>query len=114
MGFVNTYEVSIFLKEVVMRESYELVMDEKKNPLQRLPKAQRFQVMVFLSAMWSTVFCLAIGSYAYWGELILGHVALGSGVLITALTFGTVSRRTRRDLYQGNDGTAKYDDISGG
>jgi hypothetical protein len=50
-----------------MRERHEVVRDEKKNPLQRLPKAQRLQVMVFLSAMWTTVFCLAIGSYAYWG-----------------------------------------------
>jgi hypothetical protein len=107
MGFVNTFKTVNFMKECVMRESYELVMDEKKNPLQRLPKAQRFQVMVFLSSMWTTVFCLAIGSYAYWGELILGHVALGSGVLITALTFRTVSKRTHRDLDQGNDGTAK-------
>lgn len=97
-----------------MRKSYELIMDENKNPLQGLPKAQRFQIMVFLSAMWTTVFCLAIGSYAYWGELVLGHVALGSGVLITALTFRTVRRRTHRDLYRGKDATAKYDDVWGG
>ena len=97
-----------------MRETYEVVMDESKNPLQGLPKAQRFQAMVFLSVMWTTIFCLAIGSYAYWGELLLGHVALATGVLITGLTFRAVNQRTHRDMYQGNDGTVKYDDIWGG
>jgi len=96
-----------------MRDSYEVVMDENKNPLQLLPKAQRYQLMVFLSVMWTTVFCLAIGSYAYWGELILGHVALASAVLITGLTFRAVKQRTHRDLYRGRDGTAKYDDVWG-
>lgn len=89
-----------------MRDSYEVVMDESKNPLQRLPKAQRFQVMVFLSVMWTTVFCLAIGSYAYWGELILGHIALASGVFITGLTFRTVSKRSREDMNSGTNRTA--------
>jgi hypothetical protein len=96
-----------------MRDSYDVVMDDNKNPLQRLPKAQRFQIMVFLSVMWSTVFCLAIGSYAYWGELLLGHVALATGVLLTGLTFRQVNKRTHRDLYRGKDGTANYDDIWG-
>ena len=97
-----------------MRDSYDVVMDASKNPLQGLPKAQRFQIMVFLSVMWTTVFCLAIGSYGYWGELVLGHVALATGVLITGLTFREVNKRTHGDLYRGKDGTAKYDDIWGG
>lgn len=97
-----------------MGEPYDVVMDDSKNPLQRLPKVQRFQIMVFLSVMWSTVFCLAIGSYAFWGTLVLGHVALASGVLITGLTFRAVKKRTHRDLYQNKDGTAKYDDVWGG
>jgi len=95
-----------------MPESYDVVMSESKNPLKRLPKTQRFQVMVFLSVMWTTVFYLAIGSYGFWGELVLGHVALATGVLITGLTFRQVNKRTHRD--RGKDGTAKYDDIWGG
>ena len=97
-----------------MRETYEVLMDESKNPLQHLPKAQRFQVMVFLSVMWTTVFCLAIGSYAYWGELLLAHVALATGVIITGLTFRQVNKNTHRDLYRGKDSTVRYDDIWGG
>jgi hypothetical protein len=92
--------MDLFLKELIMRDPrdpFEVVMNENKNPLQRLPKAQRFQIMVFLSCMWTTVFCLAIGSYGYWGELLLGHVSLAAGVLITGVTFRQVNKRTRRD-----------------
>ena len=97
-----------------MNDPYTVVMDENRNPLNRLPKAQRFQIMVFLSVMWSTVFCVAIGSFAFWGELVVGHVAIALGVLVTALTFNTVRKQTHRDLYRDGDGTARYDDVWGG
>ena len=48
--------------------------------------------MVFLSLMWSTVFCVAIGSWAYWGELVIGHLAVALGVILTGLTFRSVNK----------------------
>ena len=80
-----------------MRDTYAVIMDESKNPLQGLPKAQRFQIMTFLSVMWSSLFCLAIGSYAYWGELVVGHVAVAAGVVLTGLTFCQVNKQRRRN-----------------
>ena len=80
-----------------MREQYSVVMDENDNPLQTLPKPQRFQAMVLLSLMWTTVFCVAIGSYTYWGELVVGHVAVAVGVVITGLTFNSARKSTRND-----------------
>ena len=80
-----------------MRDTYAVIMDESKNPLQGLPKAQRFQIMTFLSVMWSSLFCLAIGSYAYWGELVVGHVAVAAGVVLTGLTFRQVNKQRRRN-----------------
>jgi hypothetical protein len=97
-----------------MSDPYSVVMDENQNPLKRLPKAQRFQIMLFLSVMWTTVFCVAIGSFAFWGELIVGHVALALGVFITGLTFKAATKQTHRDLYRDGDGTARYDDVWGG
>lgn len=64
-----------------------LVMDERLNPLRRLPAAQRFQLMFFLSLMWTSVFCVALGSFLFWGQLVLGHALLLVGVAITSLTF---------------------------
>ena len=80
-----------------MRDTYAVIMDESKNPLQGLPKAQRFQIMTFLSVMWSSLFCLAIGSYAYWGELVVGHVAVAAGVVLTGLTFRQVNKQRQRN-----------------
>jgi energy-coupling factor transporter transmembrane protein EcfT len=68
-------------------EAYGLVMNEDKNPLKDLPKVQRFQLMVVLSIMWTTIFSLSIGSWLWWGELVVGHVAVAIGILITGLTF---------------------------
>ena len=79
-----------------MRDTYSVIMDERKNPLQGLPKAQRFQIMTFLSVMWSSLFCLAIGSYAFWGELVVGHVAVAAGVVLTGLTFRQVNKQNQR------------------
>jgi hypothetical protein len=83
--------------EIFMRDTYSVVMDERKNPLQGLPKAQRFQIMTFLSVMWSSLFCLAIGSYAFWGELVVGHVAVAAGVVLTGLTFRQVNKQSQRN-----------------
>jgi hypothetical protein len=69
------------------KETYDLVMNEDKNPLKGLPKVQRFQLMVVLSVMWTTIFSLSIGSWLWWGELVVGHVAVAIGILITGLTF---------------------------
>ena len=83
--------------ENFMRDTYSVIMDERKNPLQGLPKAQRFQIMTFLSVMWSSLFCLAIGSYAFWGELVVGHVAVAAGVVLTGLTFRQVNKQNQRN-----------------
>ena len=97
-----------------MKQAYDVIMDDQKNPLNALPKAQRFQIMVFLSVMWTTIFCVAIGSWVWWDALVIGHVAIACGLLITGATFKAASARTHRDLYRAKDGTVRYDDIWGG
>ena len=76
-----------------MKEKFSLVMDPNKNPLQSLPKSQRFQIMVLLSIMWSSVFCLAFGSWFWWGELVIGHVAVAVAIGITSLTFNQAKKK---------------------
>ncbi len=97
-----------------MREQYDAIMNENKNPLQRLPKSQQFQIMTFLSMMWTTVFCVAFSAWAWWGEILIGHVAVALAVVVTGLTFRSAKNRSHRDLYQRQDGTARYDDLWGG
>lgn len=97
-----------------MKELYRSVMDSNINPLRSLAPAQRLQVMLFLSVMWTTIFCLGAGAWMYYGELLAAHVLLALGFLITGLTFRQASRtRTYRD-HPAGDGTARYDDVWGG
>ena len=88
-------------------EFYDLVMDESKNPLSTLPKVQRFQLMVVLSCMWTTIFCLGMGSWLWWGELIVGHVGVALGLLVTGLTFTQADIPEERPARQEADGLSE-------
>ncbi len=75
-----------------MFDQYRAVMDSDRNPLRALPHAQRFQIMVVLSLMWTSIFCAAGGAGLWYSELIVGHVLFALGILITGLTFRTAPR----------------------
>ena len=77
-----------------MKNTYKIVMDADQNQLRGIPPAQKFQIMVYLSAMWTAIFCLAAGAWAWYGELLIGHVAVALGFVVTGLTFQTASRQT--------------------
>lgn len=71
---------------------YRAIMDAKVNPLRHLPPARRFQVMTFLSIMWTLIFCAGTGAWLWYGELLGLHVAVALGFLITGLTFRQASQ----------------------
>ena len=101
-----------------MKILYRAVMDENTNSLRSLPLVQRFQVMVFLSLMWSTIFSAAAGAWLWYDELMVGHVLFLLGVFLTALTFRSATRsgKTSPATYRDHpleDGTARYDDVWG-
>ena len=88
-------------------------MNENENPLQALPPAQRFQLMLGLSVMWTTVFCLMAGAWVWYGELMIVHILFALGFAVTGITFA-FSRKI--STYRDNpaaDGTARYDDVWG-
>ena len=70
-----------------MTTLYRAVMDSNVNPLRNLPPAQRLQVMLLLSIMWTTIFCAALGAWLWYGELMLGHILVLLGVFVTWLVF---------------------------
>jgi len=76
----------------LIKENYALIMDSDKNPLQRLPAAQRSQIMIYLSVMWTTIFCAAFGVWFWYGELILAHILIVVGLALTGITFSRASR----------------------
>ncbi|MFM8533282.1 MAG: hypothetical protein ACKOEC_06775 [Acidimicrobiia bacterium] len=96
---------------------YRSIMDSNVNPLRNLPVAQRFQTMLFLSIMWTNIFCVSAGAWIWYGELVVFHVLVVGGIIVTDLVFRRASRgavyRTYRH-YPLKDGTARYDDVWGG
>lgn len=97
-----------------MKDFYALIMDSERNPLGALPPAQRFQIMVILSLMWTAIFCAGAGTWLWYGEIVTLHVLLALGTLITAQTFRTAAQvKSYRD-HPAKDGTTRYDDVWGG
>ena len=61
-------------------------MNENKKSLSTPPKAQRFHLMVVVYVMWTTIVYLGMGSWRRWRELVVVHVGVAVGILITDLT----------------------------
>lgn len=96
-----------------MLEIYRAIMDSNLNPLRNLPAAQRFQVMMFLSVMWTTIFCAVGGVWFWYGELMIAHLLVALGFVVTGITFHRANiTATYRDQPL-KDGTARYDDVWG-
>ena len=77
----------IAISLLVPTVSYALIMDANRNPLWRLPPAQRFQTMIYLSIMWTTVFCAAFGIWSWYGQLVVAHMLVILGFVSTSITF---------------------------
>ena len=96
---------------------YRSIMNSDVNPLRKLPPAQRFQSMLFLSVMWTNIFCLSAGAWIWYGELIVFHVLVVTGIVVTSWVFARASASTAYRTYRHyplKDGTARYDDVWGG
>ncbi len=92
---------------------YRAIMDANVNPLRYLRPAQRFQAMLFLSVMWTTIFSAAAGAWSIYGELMIGHVLIALGFLVTGVTFHRANRAASYRDCPVEDGTARYDDVWG-
>lgn len=97
-----------------METIYRSIMDPSENPLWRLRPQRRFQLMTVLSIMWTTIFAAVAGLWFIWGEMIIGHMLLAAGTLVTASTFRSAKSEVKsyRD-HPREDGTPRYDDVRG-
>ena len=76
-----------------MLSLYRAVMDSDVNPLRATPPAQRFQMMVYLSVMWTAIFCASAGLWYWYGQILAVHLLIAAGFLITGLTFHVADRQ---------------------
>lgn len=101
------------IEKLKMISLYPSIMDSNMNPLRDLPAAQRFQLRLFLSVMWTTIFCAVAGLWMWYGALVIGHILLSIGFLVTGLTFHNARRISKYRDCPREDGTARYDDVWG-
>lgn len=73
---------------------FRAVMDPNINPLAKLHPAQRFQIMIILSVMWSLIFCGMAGIMVWYPAYVAAHLVLVAiGTLVTTLVFRSASKR---------------------
>jgi hypothetical protein len=78
--------------EPTMLSVYRAIMDPNANPLRTIPPVQRFQTMLYLSIMWTAIFCAATGAWFWYGAIVVVHLLIALGFLLTGLTFYTAGR----------------------
>jgi hypothetical protein len=67
---------------------WDAVMNSERNPLAKLPKIVRFQLMSVLALMWTTIFCASAGLFIWLPQFFIGHVVLLSlGIFGTSYVF---------------------------
>ena len=71
---------------------YRAIMDPNVSPLRALPAAQQFQTMLYLSMMWTAIFCAVAGVWTWYGSIVLVHLLVAFGFVVTGLTFHAADR----------------------
>ena len=74
--------------------SWNVIMDDRRNPLSNIPDMQtRHVVMQLLAWMWCIVFSFLVGSFVVFGISAIAHIFLLAAIVITVGTFETAKRR---------------------
>ena len=80
-----------------------IMFDDSSNDLRSLPKTVRLQILVTLSAVWTTVFSLYVFSMANfataWASLFLDHIGLIIAVYLTFKSFHT-AKEEKKNVFE--------------
>ncbi len=90
-----------------MRNTWNMIMDWRYNPLSYIPDTNtRHMVMQVLAWMWCIIFAMSVGSVTVFGISAIAHALLIAGVFITAGVFETAKRKLNYfgGLGRGNGG----------
>ena len=81
----------------VIQRNDALSMDVDKNPIMLLPPAQRFQIMVYISIISTTIFCAAFGMWIWYVQTFAFHMLI-LGIVVTGMTLEIADRTRRRAM----------------
>ncbi|WP_372748223.1 hypothetical protein [Litorivivens sp.] len=91
-------------------ESYELVMDSRKNPLHHLDLASQHQVMQALAWMWSMVFSLSFLSIFYFHYVWAAHLLILGGIFFTVGVFRHAAKQEHEQFTAPAAAVPSHDD----
>ena len=96
------------MRELVFN-SWNLIMDDRRNPLSNIPDMQtRHVVMQLLAWMWCIIFSISIGSMTVFGVSALAHSLFIGGLIFTVATFETAKRKPATFNSRLEHGTVGY------
>ena len=96
------------MRELVFN-SWNLIMDDRRNPLSNIPDMQtRHVVMQLLAWMWCIIFSLSVGSITVFIIIAIAHTLLIGGLILTVATFETAKRRPEIFSLRLEHGTVGY------
>ncbi len=94
-----------------MIESANIMFDDSKSDLRRLPKTVRLQILIVLSFIWSTAFSLYVFSLTTfiwgWAGVVMAHIGLIIAVYITFKFFHKAQKEQKSVFETGNYNPAK-------
>ena len=73
---------------------WNVVMDNRHNPLRHLDLASQHYLMQVLGWMWSMIFSLSFFSIFQFGYVWMGHVLVFGGAAMTVAVFRNAERKT--------------------
>ena len=88
-----------------VKDAYDVIMDDKKNALSRLPFQVKFMSMQVLAWMWSAVFGIYIVESIYaFGISAFPHAGLITMTVLTAVYFKQVKQEKLSTGLRGKGG----------
>lgn len=89
--------------------SWNVIMDDRRNPLSNIPDMQtRHVVMQLLAWMWCIIFSISIGSMTVFGVTAVAHSLFIGGLIFTIATFETAKRKPATFDLRLEHGTVGY------
>ena len=109
-----TFEKGVYPVREWIVSSWNVIMDDKRNPLSAIPDTNvRHMVMQVLAWMWCITFAMLVGSWTVFTISAVAHVFLIAAIVITVGTFDTARRNPgvfkRIDGYNGRKANGEHD-----
>jgi hypothetical protein len=104
-----TFERGVYPVRSFLLDSWNTIMDDRRNPLSHIQDMQtRHVVMQLLAWMWCIIFSISVGSVTVFGVSAIAHSLFIGGIIFTIATFETAKRKPETFNLRLEHGTVGY------